>query len=57
MMMMTMMMIIVRKIYLGCCKLSLDQVTGLEDNEKIYVCACVFGCVCVCLRVKSGISI
>ena len=28
----------VREINLGCCKLSLDQVTGLEDNEEVYVC-------------------
>lgn len=40
-----------RKINLGCHKLLLYQVTGSEDNEKIYVC------VCVCIRMKSYISI
>lgn len=41
--------IITKKTNLVCLKLSLDQVTGLEDNEKIYMY--------VCLRVKSDISI
>lgn len=37
---------------LDCPKLSLDQVTGSKDKEKIYVCV-----VCVYIRVKSDISI